>query len=326
MNACKPNSISINEDMKAEINNAKCIQCGACVYQCTFGAIMDKSFILDAIRMIKESEGGKKFRIYAVVAPAISGQFINVTLGKVVAGIKKLGIHSVIEAALGADMIAYKESAELVEKGFLTSSCCPAFVRYIETQFPKLKEKISHNLSPMAEMAAHLKKLDPTCKVIFMGPCTAKKAEARRERVKDYVDLVLTFEELQAMFDSRDIDLASLEDQPLDNASYYGRIFARTGGLADAVKQALKEQGITEEEFQLKAISCDGIAECRMALLKAQAGKLEENFIEGMACVNGCIGGPAALSHGPKNRSAMDRYGMEAKEKMIKDSIKVFEL
>ncbi len=325
MNACKPNAISINDDMKAEINNDKCIQCGACVYQCPFGAIMDKSFILDAIRMLRESENNTKYHVYAVVAPAISGQF-NLPLGKVVAGIKKLGIYSVVEAALGADMVAYNEAAELAEKGFLTSSCCPAFVRYIETQFPKLKENISHNPSPMVEISKHLKKLDPNSKVIFIGPCTAKKAEVRKEAVKPYVDLALTFEELQALFDSREIELAKLEEEPLDNASYYGRIFARCGGLAEAVAESLKEQGITEEQFKLNAVACDGIANCRMALLKAQSGKREENFIEGMACINGCIGGAAALSHGPKNRLAVDKYGKEAKEKNIKDAIKVYEL
>ena len=325
MNACKPNAISINDDMKAEINNDKCIQCGACVYQCPFGAIMDKSFILDAIRMLRESENNTKYHVYAVVAPAISGQF-NLPLGKVVAGIKKLGIYSVVEAALGADMVAYNEAAELAEKGFLTSSCCPAFVRYIETQFPKLKENISHNPSPMVEISKHLKKLDPNSKVIFIGPCTAKKAEVRKEAVKPYVDLALTFEELQALFDSRKIELAKLDEEPLDNASYYGRIFARCGGLAEAVAEALKEQGITEEQFKLNAVACDGIANCRMALLKAQSGKREENFIEGMACINGCIGGAAALSHGPKNRLAVDKYGKEAKEKNIKDAIKVYEL
>lgn len=325
MNACKPNAISINDDMKAEINNDKCIQCGACVYQCPFGAIMDKSFILDAIRMLRESENNTKYHVYAVVAPAISGQF-NLPLGKVVAGIKKLGIYSVVEAALGADMVAYNEAAELAEKGFLTSSCCPAFVRYIETQFPKLKENISHNPSPMVEISKHLKKLDPNSKVIFIGPCTAKKAEVRKEAVKPYVDLALTFEELQALFDSREIELAKLEEEPLDNASYYGRIFARCGGLAEAVAEALKEQGITEEQFKLNAVACDGIANCRVALLKAQSGKREENFIEGMACINGCIGGAAALSHGPKNRLAVDKYGKEAKEKNIKDAIKVYEL
>ena len=167
---------------------------------------MDKSFILDAIRMLRESENNTKYHVYAVVAPAISGQF-NLPLGKVVAGIKKLGIYSVVEAALGADMVAYNEAAELAEKGFLTSSCCPAFVRYIETQFPKLKENISHNPSPMVEISKHLKKLDPNSKVIFIGPCTAKKAEVRKEAVKPYVDLALTFEELQALFDSREIEL-----------------------------------------------------------------------------------------------------------------------
>ena len=163
--------------------------------------------------------------------------------------------YSVVEAALGADMVAYKEAAELAEKGFLTSSCCPAFVRYIETQFPKLVDKISHNLSPMATIGKYIKEMHPGCKIVFIGPCTAKKAEIQKDSVKDYIDNVITFEELQALFDSREIPLGELPEEVLDNASYYGRIFARSGGLTDAVAQALKEQGITEEQFKLNAVS-----------------------------------------------------------------------
>jgi len=324
-NACKVKAIAMNEDKAAAIDNEKCIQCGACVYQCPFGAIMDKSYIVSAIDILKKSERnatGGSHKVYAVVAPSISSQFSFAKLGQVVTGLKKLGFHDVIEAALGADMVAMAEARELSEKALLTSSCCPAFVQYIKQSFPNLVEHISHNLSPMAVLAKYIKETTPNAKVIFIGPCTAKKAEAQLESVKPYVDTVLTFEELAALFDSRDIDLTSLEEGVLDNASYFGRIFARSGGLTDAAVQAMKEQGI---DFEIKPVVCDGIEACRMALLKLNKGILDGNFIEGMACVGGCISGAGCLTHGEKNKAEVDKYGREALEKNISDAISLLQ-
>ncbi len=319
--ACKVKAISINEDNAASINNDKCTACGACVYQCPFGAISDKSYILNVVDLIKKSEQGRNYKLYAVVAPSISSQFSYAKLGQVITGLKKMGFHTVVEAALGADMVAMSEARELAEKGFLTSSCCPAFVSYIKSDFPDLVPLISHNCSPMVEISKYIKETDKNAKTIFIGPCTAKKAEAQLEGAKPYVDAVLTFEELQALFDSRDIDITSLEEDVLDNASYYGRIFARSGGLTDAVTQAIKEQNITDFEF--KPVSCDGIEECRIALLKKSKNALPANFIEGMACVGGCIGGAGCLTHGEKNKAEVDKYGKEAFEKNISDAISV---
>ena len=321
-NACKVGAIDMDEDMAAAINEEKCIACGACVYQCPFGAIMDKSFILDAIDIIKESKMGKKHKVYAVVAPTISSQFTYAKLGQVITGIKKLGFHTVVEAALGADMVAEAESRELAEKGFLTSSCCPGFVRYIEQNFEDLLPYVSHNLSPMATISKYIKETDKSAKIIFIGPCTAKKAEIQREEVAPFVDAVITFEELQALFDSRDIDITELSEGYLDNASYFGRIFARCGGLADAVKEGLLEQGF--DNFELRAVSCDGIEECKVALLKKNKNVLDANFIEGMACNGGCIGGAGCLTHGPRDKAQVDSYGREAKEKTIKDAVSIF--
>lgn len=322
-NACKVKAISMNEQKAAKIDQHKCIQCGACVYQCPFGAIMDKSFMVNAIDILKKSTrntDGDNYKVYALVAPSISSQFTYAKLGQVVTGLKELGFHAVIEAALGADMVALAEARELAEKGFLTSSCCPAFVQYIRANFPDLAEHISHNLSPMATLAKYIKETTPNAKVIFIGPCTAKKAEAQLEEVKPYVDTVLTFEELQALFDSRDIDIASLEEGVLENASYFGRIFARSGGLTDAAVQAMKEQQI---DFTVKPVVCDGIEACRVALLKKSKNVLDGNFIEGMACVGGCIGGAGCLTHGEKNKTEVDRYGREAIEKTIGDAVSV---
>ena len=284
VNACKVKAISMNEDKAATIDNEKCISCGACVYQCPFGAITDKSFIINVIDLIQRSENNTKYKVYAVVAPTIASQFSYAKLGQVVKGIKELGFHSVVEAALGADMVAFSEGRELAEKGFLTSSCCPAFVDYIKKNHPDMVGNISHNLSPMASIAQYIKKTDPDCKIVFMGPCTAKKMEFQKEEVHPYIDSVITFEELQALFDSKDINITELGEELLDNASYYGRIFARCGGLADAVQESLKEQGI---EFDLKATSCNGIEECRVALIKKSKNLSDSNFIEGMACVGG---------------------------------------
>ena len=318
--ACKVKAIKINEDNAASIDNNKCIQCGACVYQCPFGAITEKSFILNAIDLIKKSDNNKNYKVYAMVAPTISSQFTYAKLGQVIAGLKELGFFTVVEAALGADMVAMEESKELAEKGFLTSSCCPAFVQYVKTAFPALLPNVSHNLSPMGLLAKYIKSTDKNAKVVFIGPCTAKKAEAQLDSVKEYVDAVLTFEELQALFDSKEIDITTLSEDVLDNASYFGRIFARSGGLSDAVSQALKEQNI---EFDLNPIVCDGIEECRVALLKKNKNVLNANFIEGMACVGGCIGGAGCLTHGEKNKAQVDEYGREAYEKTISDAVAI---
>ena len=318
--ACKVKAISINEDNAAAIDNDKCIQCGACVYQCPFGAIVDKSYILDIIDIIKKSENNQNYKVYAVVAPSISSQFTYAKLGQVISGLKELGFYTVIEAALGADMVALADAKELSEKEFLTNSCCPAFVQYIKSAFPDLLPFVSENLSPMAMIAKYIKSTDEKAKVVFIGPCTAKKAEAKLDSVKPYVDSVMTFEELQALYDSKDIDITALGEDILDNASYFGRILARSGGLTDAVAQGLKEQNI---DFQFKPMVCDGIEECRKALLKKRKNVLDANFIEGMACVGGCIGGAGCLTHGEKNKSEVDKYGKEAFEKTISDAVAV---
>ena len=322
INACKVGAIYTDrKTQKAVIEKDKCISCGACVYQCPFGAITDKSYITKVIRFIREAENGSGSHVYAVVAPAMASQYPNVKPGQVVAAVKKLGFYGVVEAAWGADMVAWLEAQELVEKGFLTSSCCPAFVNLIRKNYPSLEQHISHNLSPMAQISKWLKETDEGCRVVFIGPCIAKKGEAKYTEAKKYVDCAMTFEEMQAMFSAKGIDVTQMEEVEMDNASVFGRIFANCGGLAEAVTEALKEQGVTEESFVLSAVSCSGIKECNTALLKKEKGVLKENFIEGMACENGCIGGPACLSHNARNAAQVKSYSNAATEKTISSAI-----
>ena len=318
-NACKAKAITMDDDKAAKINDEKCVACGACVYQCPWGAINDKSFILDVINFINKSKNNTEYKIYAVIAPSIASQFVYAKLGQVITGIKKLGFYTVEEAALGADIVALSEAKELVEKGFLTSSCCPAFVSYVKKQFPDLSEYVSHNLSPMATIAKSIKEKDPTAKVVFIGPCTAKKMEFQQDEVHKYVDTVITFEELQALFDSKNLDIETLPEDNIDNASYYGRIFGRSCGLTEAVAEGIKEHGL--EGFDLKAVPCDGLDACRVALLKASKRILDGNFIEGMACVGGCIGGAGCLTHGDINKLKLDKHGKLSSHNQITNAI-----
>ena len=360
--ACKVDAISMAPDGVAQIDSEKCIECGACVYKCPFGATLDVSSITDIIKTILESENNEKFHVHAIVAPAIAGQFQYAKAGQIISAIRELGFYAVEEVALGADIVAYKEAQELQEKGFLTSSCCPAFVKYIKMKFPQLAEHISHNLSPMAETGKLIKEQDPDAKIVFIGPCTAKKGEVRKPEVHQYVDYVMTFEELQAMIDSKDIAVDQLPETELDTATYYGRVFARTGGLSEAVTEAVREQKAAAEAAKVDApdgagtsgavasgeagtnsgkpangdgacdgdsadskpfvfdpIVCDGIDSCKTALLRASKGLLPNNFIEGMVCTDGCIGGAACLSHGNADKRAIDNYGKKASHKEIRD-------
>ena len=323
INACKVDAISIGENKKARIDNDKCISCGACVYQCPFGAISDKSFILETLDILKKSDNNKNYKVYAVIAPAIAGQFVGVKPEQIVTGLMKLGFHQVVEAALGADIALYKEAEELKEKGILTTSCCPSFVMYVEKYFPELSKYVSSSVSPMVYTAQLIKKSDPSAKVIFIGPCTSKKMEYRMEKTEGAIDSVISFEELQAFLDARGIVMEELEETVLDNASYYGRIFASSGGITKGITKIAKEYFDVDD---IKPVTMNGIQECRANLLKLKMGKSLDNFFEGMACDGGCINGALCIHHGPKNIKEVEKFGKQAKEQSIENSINLYEL
>ena len=214
-------------------------------------------------------------------------------------------------------MVAYSETQELVEKGFLTSSCCPAFVAYIKKYFPEVADKVSHNSSPMVAVSKFLKEQDPKAVTVFVGPCTAKKREALEDETHS-IDYVMTFEELQAAFSGKDINLDELEESQLDNASYFGRIFARLGGLTEAVGQVIKENNI---DFEVKPVMCEGIENIKPYLARIKFGKIDFNFLEGMACMGGCIGGPCNITHEVRDRATIDKFGQTASRKTVQESI-----
>lgn len=305
---CPTKAIYMGEDKKAKIDPGKCISCGSCVYQCPFGAIMDKSFLLEAIQMLRGAEKWR-FPVYAALAPAIAGQFAPASIGQVAAGLKRLGFTDVLEVARGADLAALREAAELTEKGRLASSCCPAFVEFVEKNYPEQAHLISQTPSPMVLLGQLVKEREPEAKIVFIGPCVAKKKEFHLGKTMGAIDCVLTFEELAALFDSRAIVLEELEEAPLDTASGYGRSFAASGGVAAAVQGALAEQG---GDWQPQAVICNGIPACDQAFRQLEKGVATGDFFEGMACEGGCVQGACCLIRSPRNSAAVERYAKQA--------------
>ncbi|MDF2672408.1 MAG: 4Fe-4S dicluster protein [Clostridiales bacterium] len=327
--ACKSKAIEIQENKKVSINRLKCTSCGACVYQCPFGAVNDRSEVIPVVKALEASKVSGAKNVYAVIAPAISTQY-NGNMGQVVNAIKKIGFKDVVEAALGADIVAYNEGLEFVERvgkngeACMMTSCCPAFVEHVKKSFGDLSIHISTMVSPMIAVSRFIRKTDPNSVIVFIGPCTAKKEEARQKDISDAVDYVMTFEELEAMIDAYGIVVDECEDVALDNASHFGRVFARSGGVKEAVEEVLREEGIDNISFN--PISCSGIDEIDKALRMLKGGRNTFNFIEGMACPGGCIGGAASLTHEPKDQKLVDKYASLAIERNVKDAIRALDL
>lgn len=319
-NACKVHAISTDDEGAAIISNDDCIQCGACVNSCPFGAVMDKSFILETIELLKEAKKNSAMRLVAVIAPSIAVQYQGIHVNQVVEGLLALGFTDVVEAAYGADCVSSRESMELASKGTLTSSCCPAFVSLVKKKFPKLAPLVSTTPSPMVMAAMAVKVKFPDAKTVFISPCTAKKAEGLLEEVRPFIDNVITFEEMDALFDAQNINIAELKGTPdLRDASRYGRNFAESGGVTAAVTKALREHtdGM-DEMFDIHPVICNGIDECIATLKRIEAGKADGNFIEGMVCDGGCINGAVSLRHlGNSARFILEKHSEEVRGRKI---------
>lgn len=309
MRACSLGAVKMDENRKAAIDHDKCISCGACVQQCPFGAIVDKSFVPDVLRLLRNSWNNTSYHVYAAVAPAVASQFDGVTPRQVFAGIKELGFYDVVEAAIGGDMVTLSETEEFVktigEKGWKTTSCCPAFLDFVRKNYPQLMDHVSTTVSPMIAIARAIRAKDRKARVIFIGPCTAKKVEIKQEDLKGAVDYVLTFEELRAIFDAREMNLKEMPELSAGEPSSYGRIFARTGGVAESVRRVAKLDGV---DVEIKPIRCSGIEECIKTMKLASFGRLEENLIEGMACRFGCTNGAASIFHEERGIAKVNNY------------------
>ncbi|HEX3021323.1 MAG TPA: 4Fe-4S dicluster domain-containing protein [Lachnospiraceae bacterium] len=305
--ACGMDAISSDDLGRAYIDYDKCVSCGMCLVNCPFGAIADKGQIFQLIHAIKSGS-----KVYAAVAPAFVGQFgKDITPERLRAAMKALGFEDVVEVATGADLCTIEEATDFMKKvpneqPFMATSCCPSWSVMAKKLYPEFASYISMALTPMVLTGRLIKKEHPDCKVVFIGPCSAKKLEASRKSVRSDIDFVLTFEEIMGMFEAKGIKLNEItEESALSEASGAGRGFATSGGVASAVVDCIKA---LDPGAEIKVESAQGLADCRKMLTLARTGKYDGYLLEGMGCPGGCVGGAGTLQPVTKSTAAVNLY------------------
>ena len=324
--ACGVDAIHTDENATADIDYDKCVSCGMCLVNCPFGAISDKSQIFQVIRAIQAGE-----KVYAAVAPAFVGQFgPKVTPGKLRAAMKALGFTDVFEVAIGADLCATQEAIDFVNEvpdkiPFMGTSCCPAWSVMAKKMFPEYANCISMALTPMTLTARLIKNRNKDAKVVFIGPCAAKKLEAMRKDIRSDVDFVLTFEEMAGIFDAKHVDIENIEEDPegVNDASTDGRNFAVAGGVAKSVVDVIHQRFPDKE---IKVVNAEGLRECRKMMTMAKTGKYNGYLLEGMACPGGCVAGAGTMQPIKKSQAAVNLYASKAKHKTSNETEHVKEL
>ncbi len=326
--ACMFRAVTKGKDGKVVIDPEKCAGCGACIAACESGALTASRDILPALHAIKHAKGP----VYALIAPAFLGQFSkDVTPGMLRSALKAIGFDGMVEVALFADILTLKEALEFdhninSDNDFqLTSCCCPMWIAMIRKIYSQLMPHVPGAVSPMIAAGRTVKFLHPDALTVFIGPCVAKKAEAKEPDVKGAVDFVLTFQEIRDVFEAAGIDPEKMEDTQKDHSSRAGRIYARSGGVSEAV-QATVHRLHPDRSIGVKTRRADGIPACKEMIEELQSGKRDANFFEGMGCVGGCIGGPKAIVDRETGRENVDRYGDAATYPTPLDNPYVLEL
>ncbi len=320
--ACSVNAINYDDDGLCVIDDSKCIYCGSCVHACPFGAIATKTYLIQIIEAIKS---GKE--VYAMCAPATEGQYgEDINFNDLKVALKKIGFKDLVEVGLGADMVAAYESLEWAEclknNKKLTTSCCYSFKQILKKHFNELyNQNVSNVISPMCATSRLLKYLHKDCVTVFIGPCVAKKAEAQDKTVKDNADYVITYGEFASLLRSKDIELVHTEEYTQE-ASLFGKKFATSGGVASAVLECMKERG--EDVTKIKYICSKSAKECIKTLSLLKVGKLDEQFIEGMACEDGCVGGPSKRMLEQEISAARDNLLKKSDDRKVIDNLKEY--
>lgn len=297
-----------------KIDKDLCVGCSACIDNCKSANLTSSRDILPALEAVRTAKGP----VYALIAPAFLGQFSSkVTPGKLRSAFKQLGFGGMIEVALFADILTLKEALEfdkniVNESDYqLTSCCCPMWIGMIRKIYSDLMPHVPGAVSPMVAAGRTIKKLHPDAVTIFVGPCMAKKAEAREKDVADAVDYVLTFQEVRDIFEFAEINPAEMEESEKDHSSRAGRIYARTGGVSEAVRKTVNRLN-PGRKINVRTQQADGVPACKEMIKQLQNGETNANFFEGMGCVGGCVGGPKIMIDRVEGRANVERYGDEA--------------
>lgn len=321
-NSCPVDAITYDEHGISVIDEKKCIRCGQCIHKCPFGAIGSKTDIVNVINALKSDK-----KVYAIMAPSLEGQFgTDITMKSWADVLEKVGFDGFYEGGLGGDMTTASEGDEwleaMAEGKSKTTSCCPGFVNMVRKHFPDLSDNISTTVSPMCAVSRMVKAKDPGAVTVFIGPCIAKKSEVKDQKIEGNADYVLTGSELNAILRAK-----GLQQQPAENtyqeASVYGKYFGNSGGVTKAVLQYMKEKGVKDN---VEVCVANGAAECRKALLLMKAGRLPEQFIEGMACEGGCVGGPSRYKDPAPTKKFRDELIGQADTRSITGNLQNYDM
>ncbi|MEM1485800.1 [Fe-Fe] hydrogenase large subunit C-terminal domain-containing protein [Oscillospiraceae bacterium PP1C4] len=312
--ACMFDAIHRKEGGRIAIDVTKCVGCSACVDSCRSKKLTASKDILPAMEAVRTHQG----LVYALIAPAFLGQFsAEVTPGKLRSAFELLGFDGLVEVALFADILTLKEAFEFDKniKGEddyqLTSCCCPIWIAMIRKIYSQLIPHVPGSVSPMIACGRAIKTLHPDALTIFIGPCIAKKSEAREPDLIGAVDYVLTFQEVQDIFDAAGIKPANLEDKEKDHSSRAGRIYAHTGGVSEAVRSTVERLN-PHRKIEVRTQQADGVPSCKQMVNEILEGKTNANFFEGMGCVGGCVGGPKRIIPTEEGHKNVVAYGEEA--------------
>ena len=337
-----------------KLSQTQCVSCGQCRVYCPTGALTIRTHLDE----VYEALGDPNVRVVAQIAPAVRvavGDAFGLpngtnAMGKVVAALHSMGFDEVFDTSYTADLTVMEESAEFLDrvknggKLPLLTSCCPAWVKFVDNEFPEMKENVSTCRSPQGMFSAVIKEYyrDPAHAkgkktfVVSIMPCTAKKMEAKRPnsftKGEQDTDIVLTTTELTRMIKNFGIAFDKIEpeacDMPFGLSSGGGVIFGVTGGVTEAVLRCLAEDhdpatmnaiaecGIRGEEgikeatipyhgMDVKICVVSGLANARKVMEQVKSGEKEYHLIEVMACRRGCImGGGQPIPAGPRHKAA----------------------
>ncbi len=309
--ACTFQALEI-KDGKAVLNPDKCTGCAKCIEACENQNLTFSHDSVKVLEMLKDEEGP----VYALMAPAFIGQFGNdATPSRIRSALKQIGFAGMIEVAAFADILTLKEALEFChnmkqpEAFQLTSCCCPVWIKLIRKDFQKIAGHLPASVSPMIACGRIAKQLHKGCRTVFIGPCLAKKAEAKEPDLQGAIDCVLTFEEIHYIFETFQVDFSQIEGEEKEHSATAGRLYARTGGVSHAVSECVKN---IAPDCHLDPVYANGVANCKKLLEDILNGKISGNFFEGMACEGGCVGGPKRIISADKGTDMVNSYASAA--------------